>query len=182
MVAAGVTVAIVGVAALRSLRAPSHAESSASMPPVAAVSEPTATAPAAAAIPPAVPATAPEPSNALAEEPAPETVPANNAAAPDAGHAQLAMKGNEPAQLTVRCQPACEMIFVDNKKVESSVPVSVPPGTHLVAAGRSGFPARTERVTLAPGEKHVTTMLLVAQKPAPPKTGKPCGKFLKRCD
>src|SRR5262249_1093635 len=108
-------------------------------------------------------ASAPEsaPNKALAEPAAPAAVASANAMTPDAGSHPLGQKGNEPAQLTVRCQPACEMIFVDNKKVEASVPVSVTPGTHLVAAGRTGYPARTERVTLAPGEKHVTTMSLI---------------------
>jgi hypothetical protein len=189
MVAAGLAVAVIGVAALRSLRAPSRAESSAAMPSVPAATGPTPVPPSVdqpstAESAPAMAAPEPASSNALAEAPSTEPVPTNGSA-PDAAQpslVQVAQKGNELAQLTVRCQPACEMIFVDNKKVESSVPVTIPAGTHLVAAGRTGFPARTERVTLAPGEKHVTTMTLVAQRPAPLKSTKPCGKFLKRCD
>jgi hypothetical protein len=200
IVAVTALAAIAGVVAFRSLRG-APADSVATT--VAARGETTSLGAQPSAGEPVAPAVA----NDVPSEPAPPTAadlgraalaeppsapPALTAVAAGAdastAKAELAQtqKSKDPAVLTVRCLPACEMVFVDNKKLESAGPVQVAPGVHLVAAGRTGYPARTETITLGPGERHTTLLNLIAQKPAPPATpakpAKPCGKFLKRCD
>ncbi|HEY3593082.1 MAG TPA: hypothetical protein VGL13_04390 [Polyangiaceae bacterium] len=163
--------AVVAVVAFRS-SSETRVDSATTVEPAASIAEPSSDMPAASD-------KAESPSAVAAEVPSANPLDASPAVA-------ASPKSNEPAFLSVRCVPACEMIFVDNKKIETSAPVAVPPGEHLVAAGRTGYPARTERITLAPGEHHTTMLSLFAQRPASPaapaKPAKPCGKFLKRCD
>jgi hypothetical protein len=166
------TVGIVAFAALRFVRTPSRDAAARAEP-----GAPTAPTPAEEPQPPTADSTAPAPA-------ALESASAPVAAADPVGADAQAPKSGESAQLIIRCQPPCELVFVDNRKVDNVAPVTVTAGTHMIAAGRTGYPARTEKVTLSPGERHTAILSLLPQKPAIVKApaSKPCGKFLKRCD
>jgi hypothetical protein len=170
--AIGLGLAIVAFAAIRLLRGAPSESTTAVLPPEAL---PSATAAGSA---PVEPFAAGESSASAATTTVASAVPAPTASS--------SARASEPAQLTIRCRPDCEMVFVDNRKVDPYATVSVPAGTHIIAAGRTGYPAHTEKVTLAPGERHTTILALVQQRPAaapkPSAPSKPCGKFLKRCD
>jgi hypothetical protein len=87
---------------------------------------------------------------------------------------------------TLACDPDCDEIRVDDKTIELGKPVALAPGKHVVVASKNGYVTIKETVTVTAGEKLERTfkMKLVpaagTAQAAPPGTGKPCGKFLKR--
>jgi serine/threonine protein kinase len=104
------------------------------------------------------------PGASAAEGPGPDTLPR-----PDDG------------ELTIVCEPACDLIAVDSRVVTSAPrSIRLRPGVHGVGASRAHFGGQWKQVTLQPGEKATLTFKLTPSgEGSAPK--KPCGQFLKRC-
>ncbi len=95
----------------------------------------------------------------------------------DAGSdAREAGTGKEVA-VSIWCMPACDWIQIDGKNIDLKEPLRLPPGTYIVAVGKTGYLAQSDKLYVKAGKKSAMPFALV-------RVGakKPCGKFLKRCD
>jgi hypothetical protein len=102
--------------------------------------------------------------------------PAVAPAAPVAG----AGTNVDDAELTIVCEPTCDLVAVDNHTVtDYPQALRLRPGVHGVGASRAHYSGQWKQVTVKPGEKATLTFTLSPSSGTTPK--KPCGRFLKRC-
>lgn len=90
----------------------------------------------------------------------------------------------EPARVkvTVRCEPACDEVWVDGKKVdEPGKDLELDPGRHELKMVAKGYFPRTAVIEVEPDEPLVNDYRLVPIGSAPRPKPKPCGQFLKPC-
>jgi len=94
--------------------------------------------------------------------------------------------GPEDAEVTVLCEPACELVAIDSHLVSpAKQPYHHRPGAHGIGVGRAHYGGQWKQVTVLAGEPlSVAFTLTPVASPAPAASdGKaaPCGRFLKRC-
>ena len=118
-----------------------------------------------------------------------------SAAPADTGSAAPAASGSasaEPAaapESTIKCDPECDEIKIDDKAIELGKPVVLAAGKHVVVAKKDGYATVRESFKLKAGEKVDKTYTLKVAVPVTASTGPPepaaapCkpGKFLKKC-
>jgi hypothetical protein len=108
---------------------------------------------------------------------------AEPSAAPSASASADANAGTDQAASIV-CDPAdCDEIKIDDKAVDMTQPIIVPPGKHTIGVFKTGYSTFKEIVMVKAGEKLDRTYHLTLKPTGPVVQGppKPCGKFLKRC-
>jgi hypothetical protein len=139
----------------------------------ASAPSPASVAPTAVAAPPAPsnPATSAAPPSASASAEASSSASADPAAA---GSSSLA---------TLTCDPDCDEIKVDDAVVDTTKPLTLAPGKHVVVASKAGYIPDRETIVVKPGEKFEQTFKL--KIPLPVGSGNAatlpkCGKFLHR--
>jgi hypothetical protein len=125
--------------------------------------DPASAMPSAQAAAPAQEASAPEVASAAPPEP---TAPSANG--------DPASAGGEDAELTVVCEPACDIVLVGGKKVDdASTPQRLAPGKYIVTGLKRKFHTLTRVVVLEPGKRQDLALTLQPKK---------CGRFIKNCD
>jgi nucleoid-associated protein YgaU len=134
----------------------------------------------------AAPSAAPADTGSAAPNAAPaDTGSAAPSAEPSAApSASASADANADQAASIVCDPAeCDEIKIDDKVIDTTQPIVVPPGKHTISVFKTGYVTIKESVTVKAGEKLEKTYKLTlrptgAAVPGPPK---PCGKFLKRC-
>jgi serine/threonine protein kinase len=85
----------------------------------------------------------------------------------------------DDAELTIVCEPACDLVAIDSRAVtDYPRPVHLRPGVHGVGASRAHYGGQWKQVTVRAHEKATVTFALT---PSSSGAKKPCGQFLKRC-
>jgi hypothetical protein len=109
---------------------------------------------------------------------------AEPSAAPSASASADANAGPADQAASIVCDPAdCDQIRVDDKDLDLTKPIVIPPGKHVLVVVKTGYVTVRETVVVKAGEKLDKTYKLTPKPtgPAGPGPSKPCGKFLKRC-
>jgi hypothetical protein len=123
------------------------------------------------------PADAPAATASSTPEPA-----TSGSAAPDAPPATsgtAAPAGDAPATdslVTVKCDPDCDEVKCDGKKIDPAAGVRLKPGKHTCVGTKAGFSAASDKFTTKAGEDAPRSLTLKAV-PA----GKPAGGGAKKC-
>jgi serine/threonine protein kinase len=87
----------------------------------------------------------------------------------------------EEVQVTIKCVPACDRLFVDNREIEKlreAFPLS--PGQHTFRVMKAGYVTQTDTVDIQPDKPFRKEYQLVKIDGRRPPT-KDCGQFLKPC-
>lgn len=135
--------------------------------------------------PSAAPSDEPSAGTAATPEPPPSAAPTTVPAATS-------------AELTIICDPECDEVTVDGKKVDASKPIGLLPGKHKVVGSKAGFSSASESITLVAGQPMDRQLKLAAKVATPPPVQPPtatpnpgagtgtgggakpkCGKFIK---
>jgi hypothetical protein len=144
---------------------------------------------------PQEPAKTADPAAGTATTPEPAADPAESAAA--ATSAAAAAAPATDALVTFECDPGCDVVECDGKKLESVTDgVRLAPGVHRCRATKEGYLPRSQTLTVKAGEDQKQAFQLVkreerAERPRAPAPGpatprtekpkKPCGTFINPC-
>lgn len=117
---------------------------------------------------------APPPSGSAAEPP---PAAASASAAPES-------TGAPDSLVTLKCDPDCDEVRCDGKKIDAAAGVRVKPGKHTCVASKKGYVPSADRFATTAGEDAARTVTLTKLPDAKPGSGKKkCkGTFLSNCN